>query len=63
MTEIFFGTVTLAAALRLAVPLALSSAGGCFGDRAGIFNIALESFMLCAAFLQLLEHIVRLILT
>ena len=50
MTEIFFGTVTLAAALRLAVPLALSSAGGCLGDRVGIFNIALESFMLCAAF-------------
>lgn len=40
----------MAAALRLAVPLILSSIGGCFGDRTGIFNIALESFMLCAAF-------------
>ncbi len=50
MAELFFGTVTMAAAIRLAVPLVLSSAGGCFGDRAGIFNIALESFMLCAAF-------------
>ncbi|MDO4438099.1 MAG: ABC transporter permease [Eubacteriales bacterium] len=50
MVELFFGTVTIAAAIRLAVPLVLSSVGGCFGDRAGIFNIALESFMLCAAF-------------
>ncbi|MDO5406227.1 MAG: ABC transporter permease [Eubacteriales bacterium] len=50
MLSIILGTVTMAAALRLAVPLILSSIGGCFGDRAGIFNIALESFMLCSAF-------------
>jgi ABC-type uncharacterized transport system permease subunit len=47
---ILFGSITMAAALRMAVPLILSSIGGCFGDRTGIFNIALESFMLCAAF-------------
>lgn len=50
MFSIIMGTITMAAALRLAVPLILSSVGGCFGDRTGIFNIALESFMLCAAF-------------
>lgn len=50
MLSIFISTITLAAALRLSVPLILSSIGGCFGDKAGIFNIALESFMLCAAF-------------
>ena len=36
MLFILFGSITMAAALRMAVP--------------GIFNIALESFMLCAAF-------------
>ena len=50
MLNILVGTITMAAALRMAVPLILSSIGGCFGDRTGIFNIALESFMLCAAF-------------
>ena len=50
MLFILFGSITMAAALRMAVPLILSSIGGCFGDRTGIFNIALESFMLCAAF-------------
>lgn len=47
---LLFSTVTIAATIRLAVPLVLASGGGCFGDKAGIFNIALESFMLCAAF-------------
>ena len=42
MLSILLGTITMAAALRLAVPLILSSIGGCFGDRTGIFNIALE---------------------
>lgn len=50
MLFILFGSITMAAALRMAMPLILSSIGGCFGDRTGIFNIALESFMLCAAF-------------
>lgn len=50
MLFILFGSITMAAALRMAVPLILSSIGGCFGDRTRIFNIALESFMLCAAF-------------
>lgn len=40
----------MASALRLAIPLIFAAIGGCFCDRAGVFNIALESFMLCAAF-------------
>ena len=50
MLNILVGTITMADSLRMAVTLILSSIGGCFGDRTGIFNIALESFMLCAAF-------------
>lgn len=50
MLEILFGAVTLSAMLRLATPLILATIGGCFGDKTGIFNIALESFMLGAAF-------------
>ena len=48
--EILFNTTTLASALRLSTPLIFAAIGGCFSDRAGVFNIALESFMLCAAF-------------
>lgn len=50
MLKILLGTVTLASALRLATPLIFAAVGGCFGNKAGIFNIALESFMLTAAF-------------
>lgn len=50
MLNILFGTVTLAAMLRLATPLIFAAVGGCFGHKAGVFNIALESFMLTAAF-------------
>ncbi len=50
MLDTFFGLATLAAALRLSIPLIFAAIGGCFSDRAGVFNIALESFMLCAAF-------------
>ena len=50
MLETFFGSTTMASALRLAIPLMFVAIGGCFSDRAGVFNIALESFMLCAAF-------------
>lgn len=50
MIDTFFGSATLAAALRLSIPLIFAAIGGCFSDRAGVFNIALECFMLCAAF-------------
>lgn len=50
MLNVFFGTATLSSALRLSTPLILSSVGGCYCDRAGTFNIALESFMLTSAF-------------
>lgn len=50
MLKTLLGTVTLAATLRLATPLIFAAVGGCFGNKAGIFNIALESFMLTAAF-------------
>lgn len=50
MLQVMFSTVTLAAMFRLATPLILAAVGGSFGDRAGVFNIALESFMRSAAF-------------
>jgi len=50
MLNTLFGAVTLAATLRLATPLIFAAVGGCFGNKAGVFNIALESFMLTAAF-------------
>ncbi len=48
--EILFGTLTLAATVRLMTPLVLTAMGGVFADRANIFNIGLESFMLISAF-------------
>lgn len=50
MWQTFFGTVTLAAALRMASPLLLSAIGGSFNNRAGTLNIAHEAFMLVGAF-------------
>lgn len=50
MLNTLLGAVTLAAALRLAAPLIFAAVGGCFSNKAGVFNIALESFMLTAAF-------------
>ena len=49
LLELLFDTTTLSSALRLGTPLVLAAIGCCFSDRAGVFNIALECFMLCAA--------------
>ncbi len=50
MLDFLYDSTTLSSALRLAIPLIFAAIGGCFCDRAGVFNIALECFMLCAAF-------------
>lgn len=50
LVDVFFNNTTLASALRLSIPLIFAAIGSCFSDRAGVFNIALECFMLCAAF-------------
>ena len=50
LLDVFFNTTTLASALRLSIPLIFAAIGSCFSDKAGVFNIALECFMLCAAF-------------
>ena len=54
MLEVLFGAMTLSATLRLATPLILTGMGGLFGDRANVFNIGLESFMLISAFFAML---------
>lgn len=50
MLDILFNSTTVSSALRLGTPLIFAAVGCCFSDRAGIFNIALECFMLCSAF-------------
>lgn len=50
MIKLLFGTITLAATLRLATPLIIAAVGGCFSHKAGTFNIAFECFMLFGAF-------------
>ena len=52
--RVMFSTVTLNATFRMSAPLILGIAGYCFCRKAGIMNIALESFMLIAAFFALL---------
>jgi simple sugar transport system permease protein len=44
----------LAATLRMATPLLLASVGGALCLKAGVFNIALEGFMLSGAFLAVI---------
>lgn len=46
--------MTMAATIRLATPLILTALGGTFADRANIFNIGLESFMLVSSFFAML---------
>jgi general nucleoside transport system permease protein len=48
--EGLLGADTLASMLRIATPLTLAGLGGLLCQRAGVFNIALEGFMLVGAF-------------
>jgi simple sugar transport system permease protein len=41
---------TLAAALRLSVPIALAALGGIFAEKSGVINIGLEGLLIIAAF-------------
>ena len=50
LMETLFSSVTFASTLRTSTPLILAAVGGCYGNKAGIFNIALESFILISAF-------------
>lgn len=50
MLDMLFNSTVMASAMRLSIPLIFAAVGSCFCDRAGVFNIALECFMLCAAF-------------
>lgn len=52
--EAMYSTTTLSATFRLSAPLLLGLAGYCFSNKAGIINIALESFMMISAFFALL---------
>ena len=54
MLKIFFSALTLSSTIRLATPLVLTGMGGIFADRANVFNIGLESFMLLSAFFAML---------
>ncbi len=53
MLDMFFGSLVMAATIRLMVPILLVAIGGCFGHKAGILNIGLESYMAFAAFFSM----------
>ncbi|MCG8514134.1 MAG: ABC transporter permease [Halanaerobiales bacterium] len=50
LLALIFNLNTLAAALRMATPLALAAMGGAFSERAGIINLGLEGLILTGAF-------------
>ncbi len=48
--SIFFSLSTFASTIRLTAPLAFATMGACYGHKAKIFNIGLESYVLISAF-------------
>lgn len=50
MLAMFLGASVLSATLRLTVPVLFSAIGGCFGHKASVLNIGLESFLAISAF-------------
>ena len=54
MWKIFFSLSTLASMLRMSAPLAFATMGACFGHKARIFNIGMESYVLVSAFFSTL---------
>lgn len=50
MSDLIFNSDLLAATIRIATPVTLAALGGLMCQRAGVFNIALEGFMLIGSF-------------
>ena len=50
MLGMFLGVSVLSAMLRLTTPVLFASIGGCFGHKANVLNIGLESFLAFSAF-------------
>lgn len=48
--KMFLGVSVLSATLRLTVPVLFTAIGGCFGHKANVLNIGLESFLAISAF-------------
>lgn len=54
MIDILFKSVVLVSMIRITAPILLVAIGGSFGQKAGVLNIGLESFMLTSAFFSML---------
>lgn len=54
MFNLFFSTLVISATIRLTTPILLITIGGCFGQKAKILNIGLESFTLISSFFAML---------
>ena len=54
MLELLFNSSFAASVPRFVTPILLAALGGALCERAGVFNIALEGFMLAGAFAAVL---------